>query len=49
VVVPLLAAVAGHRTDDGNGDLTGTVITAAALPVHRGNIEALLDRGGSTC
>src|SRR5664280_1752535 len=45
-VVPLLDAVAGHRTDDGNGDLTGTVITAAALPVHRGNIEALLDRGG---
>jgi len=43
---PLLAAVAGHRTEDGNGDLTGTVITAAALPVHRGNIEALLDRGG---
>jgi hypothetical protein len=35
-----------HRTDDGNGDLTGTVITAAALPGHRGNIEALLDRGG---
>jgi hypothetical protein len=32
-VVPLLAAVAGHRTEDGNGDLTGTVITAAALPV----------------
>jgi len=45
-VVPLLDAVAGHRTEDGNGDLTGTVITADALPVHRGNIEALLDRGG---
>src|SRR5664280_1731426 len=45
-VVPLLDAVAGHRTDDGNGDLTGTVITADALHVHRGNIEALLDRGG---
>ena len=32
-VVPLLDAVAVHRTEDGNGDLTGTVITAAALPV----------------
>lgn len=45
-VIPLLDAVGAHRTEGGRGDLTGTVITADALHVHRGNIDALLDRGG---
>ena len=45
-VIPLLDAVAAPRRDDGSSDLSGTVVTADALHVHRDNIAAVLDRGG---
>lgn len=46
-VLPLLDSVAGtSRADDGPADLTGLVLTADALHVHRGNIEELTERGG---
>jgi len=46
-VLPLFDTVAGtHRGNHGRPDLTGIVLTADALHVHRGNIEELIERGG---
>lgn len=45
-VIPLLDAIATKQNEDGTGDLTGIVVTADALHVHRENVEAVLDRGG---
>ena len=46
-MLPLLDTVARtNRADEGPADLTGLVLTADALHVHRGNIEELTERGG---
>ena len=46
-VLPLLDTVAGtHRGADGRPDLTGIVLTADALHVHRDNLQELTERGG---
>jgi hypothetical protein len=46
-MIPLLDQVAGARPgDETPGDLSGVVVTADALHVHRRNVEQILERNG---
>jgi hypothetical protein len=46
-MIPLLDQVAGAQPDDQQpGDLSGVVVTADALHVHRHNVEQILERNG---
>jgi Domain of unknown function (DUF4338)/DDE_Tnp_1-associated len=46
-MIPLLDQVAGAKPDtQASGDLSGVVVTADALHVHRNNVEQILERNG---
>jgi hypothetical protein len=46
-MIPLLDQVAGAQPDGpAPGDLSGVVVTADALHVHRRNVEQILERNG---
>jgi predicted transposase YbfD/YdcC len=46
-MIPLLDQIAGADSDgQAPGDLSGVVVTADALPLHRHNVDQILERNG---